>query len=121
YYESVLQQSQRSFQSALVLSIIGTSLIFASIIFLLIRQPPNISYVSLAGGVVLDVIGGLNFYLYGRASALLLTFQPPLDRIGRFLLANSVCENLEGDLKNATRAKLVEIIANIPLKTTSEE
>ena len=120
YYESVLQQSQRSFQSALVLSIIGTSLIFASIIFLLIRQPPNISYVSLAGGVVLDVIGGLNFYLYGRASALLLTFQPPLDRIGRFLLANSVCENLEGDIKNTTRAKLVEIIANVPTTTYRE-
>jgi uncharacterized protein YjbI with pentapeptide repeats len=120
YYESVLQQSQRSFQAALVLSIIGTLLIFAAIIFLFFRQPPNISYVSLAGGVVLDVIGGLNFYLYGRASALLVTFQPPLDRIGRFLLANSVCENLEGDIKNTTRAKLVEIIANVPTTTHNE-
>ncbi len=120
YYESVLEQSQHSFLAALVLSIVGTLLIFASIIFLLIRQPPNISYVSLVGGVVLDVIGGLNFYLYGRASALLLTFQPPLDRIGRFLLANSVCENLDGDLKNTTRAKLVEIIANVPVTTHKE-
>ena len=121
YYESVLQQSQRSFQAALILSIIGTPLIFAAVGFLLIRQPSDLSYVSLAGGAILDGIAGLNFYLYGRASALLVTFQTPLDRIGRFLLANSVCENLEGDVKNVTRAKLVEIIANVQTNASNEK
>src|SRR6266567_4661713 len=121
YYESVLQQSQRSFQAALILSIIGTPLIFAAVGFLLIRQPSDLSYVSLAGGAILDGIAGLNFYLYGRASALLVTFQTPLDRIGRFLLANSVCENLECDVKNVTRAKLVEIIANVQTNASNEK
>ncbi len=121
YYESALQQSQRSFQSALIWASIGTLLIIAAVLFLIVRQPSTLSYVSLIGGTVVEAIAGLNFYLYGRASNQLTTFQTPLDRIGRFLIANSVCENLEGEIKNSTRAKLVETIATVPIIVSGKE
>ena len=63
----------------------------------------------------------MNFYLYGQATNQLTDFQAPLDRIGRFLIANSICENIEGDAKNVTRAKLVETIANVPVIANNEE
>jgi hypothetical protein len=116
YYRSVLQQSQQSFRSALIWAGIGTGLIIAAVVFLLIHETANLSYVSLIGGAVVDAIGGLNFYLYGQATKQLAAFQTPLDRIQRFLLANSVCENLEGEFKQSTRAQLVRLLMDLPIE-----
>ncbi len=40
-------------------------------------------------------------------------FQERLDRTQRFLLANSICEALEGDAKQKARSELVEVIARV--------
>lgn len=121
YYRSALSQSQSSFRSALVWATVGTLLIVAAVFFLLIERPANLSYVSLIGGAIIEAIAGLNFYLYGQASKQLASFQVPLDRIGRFLLANSVCENLEGEVKQSTRAELVRLIMDVPVKSDAEK
>ncbi len=135
YYENALQQSQRSFRPALILSIVGTcfiglavGLVVISVVLFAFKQPANISYssllggfVSLIGGVVTNAVASLNFSLYGRTLNQLTTFQAPLDRISRFLIANSMCENINDDLKNSTRAKLVEIIANTSLENIGKD
>src|SRR6266516_35906 len=141
YYENALQQSQRSFRPALILSIVGTcfiglavGLVVTSVVLFAFKQPTNISYssllggfASLIGGVVINAVASLNFSLYGRTLNQLTTFQAPLafqaplDRISRFLIANSMCENINDDLKNSTRARLVEIIAITSLENTGKD
>jgi hypothetical protein len=41
-------------------------------------------------------------------------FQDRLDLVQRHLLANSICESLDGDRREQTRADLARKIANIP-------
>ena len=121
YYRNALQQSQHSFRSALIWASIGTLFIFAAIVFLIIQKPANLSYVSLIGGAVVEAIASLNFYLYGQTSKQLTSFQVPLDRIGRFLLANSVCENLKEEIKQSTRAELVRLIMDLPITNNDKK
>lgn len=112
YYQSVLQQAQQSFRWALVAAGIGLLFFLAAIGFLVFQQSTSISNISIISGALIEVISAINFYLYSRASVQLASFHNRLDTTQRFLLANSVCENLEGEIKHITRASLVEIIAN---------
>jgi hypothetical protein len=121
YYRSALSQSQQSFKLAFWAAVVGLLFFLAAIAFLLIHLPENIANVSLISGALIEVISGINFYLYGQASKQLAAFQIPLDRIGRFLLANSVCENLEGEIKQSTRAELVRLIMDLPIKNGKEK
>ncbi len=113
YYKSVLRQAQQSFLAALIASIIGLSFFIAAVSFLLIKAPESVSIISLISGALVEIIAGLNFYLYGQTSRQFATFHMRLDRTQNFLLANSVCANLqEGETKETSRAELVRIIAN---------
>ena len=67
--------------------------------------------VSVVAGTLVELISGLNFVLYGKASAQLSHFHEVLDRTQRLLLANSICESISGELREKTRSSLVfEII-----------
>ena len=121
YYESVLQQAQHSFRLALTAAGIGLLFFLAAVSFLLLQQPDNLSNVSLISGALIEAISAINFYLYGRASNQLASFHTRLDRTQLFLLANSVCENLEGEVKLSTRAELVRTIANSQVISSAEK
>jgi len=112
YYQNVLYQAKESFQWALVAA--GSGLIFflVAIGFLVHEKSEKVSNVSLISGALVEVIAGINFYLYSRASDQLSRFHTRLDVTQRFLLANSLCENLEGEIKHETRAELIRLIAN---------
>jgi hypothetical protein len=111
-YSSVLRQANRSFIAALIAAGIGLVFFIAAVSFLLLERPASVSIISLIAGALVEVIAGVNFYLYTRASNQLSTFHLRLDKTQNFLLANSVCENLEGEIKQQTRADLVYTIAN---------
>jgi hypothetical protein len=117
YYKSVLRQAQQSFLAALIAAFVGFLFFIAAVSFLLLERPASISYISLISGALVEVISGVNFYLYARASEQLVTFHVRLDRTQNILLANSVCENLEGEIKQQTRSELVRMIASIPVIT----
>jgi hypothetical protein len=112
YHNVVLDQARRSFRWALIAAMIGLGFFLAAVAFLLLQQPQNLATVSLISGALIEIISGINFYLYGKTSAQLAEFQTRLDQTQRFLLANSVCEGLEGDYKQQTRAQLVGEIAS---------
>ena len=108
YYMNVLRQSQQSFLWALIAAGIGLLFFFAGVVFMLIRQPTTLSYVSTFGGVIIEVIAGVNFALYRHASDQAATYHVRLDRIQRFFISNSACENIEGDIKHSTRIELIK-------------
>jgi hypothetical protein len=120
YYDSVLGQAQQSFDWALRAAIAGLVFFLAAVGFLLLRQPENISYVSVICGALVEAISALNFYLYGRAASQLKVFHSPLDRTQRFILARDMCNEL-GKNKDEIRAKLIFTIANVPAILDSEE
>ena len=74
---------------------------------------------SISGGIV-EVIAGLNFWLFGRTATQLDLFHIRLEQTLRFLLANSVCENPGNDARDSARSELVRLIAAPSLNGTSE-
>lgn len=118
FYTCARNQSQQSFTWALIAAGIGCSFFLFAVASLVIfqgRDISNITYVSLLSGAIIEVIAGLNFYLYGRTSAQLASFHTYLDRTQRFLLANSVCEKLKNADAAPIRAELVRMIASSPM------
>ena len=113
YHNLVLDQARRSFKWALIAAGAGFGFFLAAVGFILLQQSQNVATVSLISGALIEVISAINFYLYGKTSAQLAAFQTRLDQTQRYLLANSVCEGLEGDFKQRARAELVTVIASI--------
>src|SRR6266849_607748 len=66
YYKSVLQQSQQIFRWALVAAGVGLVFFLAAVSLLVLRQPANVSLISLMCGGVVVGIAVLIFLLYGR-------------------------------------------------------
>lgn len=107
YYKGVLQQSSYSFFAAIFFAVAG--MIF---FFFVASNPKNPSIIGLTGGTLTEFLSAINFYLYGRASNQLETFHSRLDKLQLFVLANSICENLNEELKYETRAELVLLVTN---------
>ena len=114
YYKSVLRQANISFISALIFAGIGVLIFFSTIVFMEFGKPGSITTagISVIGGVLVQVLSGINFYMCGRASTQLLTFHKSLDRLQNFVLANSICEGSGEKEKAVTCSQLVLIIAS---------
>lgn len=118
YYDIVLVQARQSFLWALIAAGVGLGFFLAAVTFLLWQQSQQVAVISLISGARIEVISGINFYLYGKAADRMSDFQNRLNTTQRFLLANSVCEGLEGEAKQQARAALVRTIAMIEERPT---
>jgi len=112
YYQSGLQQSQQSFKWSLIWGGIGLGFLIAAIGFLLWRQPTEVAIASGIGGAIVEVFAGTYLYLYKHASDQLAAFRAGLESTQRLLLANSMCEKLEGEVEQTTRAELIRLMVN---------
>jgi hypothetical protein len=117
YYQAALRQARTSFTWAVIAAAVGLLFFIGAVYFMITARPQAIATVSIIGGAIVEAIAGLQFALYGRAVAQLGTFRRPLAETHRLLLANSVCEMLEGDIKHNTRAALVSAIASSVLES----
>lgn len=107
YYNTSLQHAQRLFRWALITA--GTGLIFflVAVALQVLQKPVSGSWISLICGGILAFLAMLNFILYGRIFNQLRAFHVRLDRTQQYMLANSICENLKGDVKQATQIELI--------------
>ena len=78
---------------------------------IIIQGHQEIAVISIISGSLIEVISGINFYLYGKTTSQMSEFQTRLEMIQRYLLANSICEGLKGDHKQESRKELVRVIA----------
>lgn len=115
YYIEALKQAKKSFNWGLVAAGVGLFFFLGAIGVLLLDKSQSIATISAVSGAVVEFISAINFYLYGTTTKQLSDFHERLDRTQRFLLANSICESIEGDERQKARAQLVQAIA-----TTSE-
>lgn len=108
YRRNVLQQAHQSFLLALIAAGIGLVFFISAVSFLVLRQPETISITSLISGSLVEVISGINFYLYGRTSRQLDSFHMYLDRTCRFMASESTCEHITNiELRDRTLSKLI--------------
>ncbi len=115
YHNLVLEQARRSFYLAMVAACVGL-VFFIAAITVLWQRSEGASIISLLSGAIVEVIAGINFYLYGKTSNQLADFQIRLDMTQRFLLANSICEGLDGNHKQRARTILVKAVAGVTEK-----
>lgn len=113
YYNEGLTQAKTSFRWAAIVSGVGFVFFLAAVFFVLNRQPRDQTLIPLISGAVIEIVAGINFYLYGQATKQLAIFQKNLDQTQRFLLANSICESLEGQSKQAARVELVKTVSSL--------
>ncbi len=107
YYKTSLQHAQRLFRWALITAGVGLIFFLVAVALQVLQKPVNGALISLASGGVLAVLAVLNFWLYGRVFNQLRAFHERLDRTQQYMLANSICENLKGEVKQATQIELI--------------
>lgn len=111
YHKEVLDQAKKSFLWALIAAAIGLTFFISAISFLIFHQATEVAIISAICGTLIEFISAINFYLYGKTASQMADYQLRLDRTQQFLLANSMCESLEGELKHSTRSELIRTIA----------
>jgi hypothetical protein len=118
YYADIQKQAKQSFYWATGFAAIGTIFIIASAMFFMFTKG-NLANISLIGGALIQFIAAVNFYLYRQTSKQFAGFHICLERMDRYLLANSFCETLTVK-KDECRQKMIEIMANAPMLTLEQ-
>lgn len=113
FYNIVLDQARRSFRGALAASIVGLLFFLGAVAFVLHEKGSNAAIVSVISGAIVELLAGVNFYLYAKTTDQLSVFHARLDVTQRFLLANSFCESLEGECKQKTRSELIARLTTV--------
>ncbi len=67
----------------------------------------------------MEVFAGTYLYLYKHASDQLAAFRVSLESTQRLLLANSMCEKLEGEIEQKTRAELIQLMVDSAVQLTT--
>ncbi len=80
-------------------------------VFFLIIELGNVSYfgaaVSVVGGVIVEVYAGLVQWQGKLTADQAKDYHVRLDRIQRFIVANSACEGLDGAEKQQKRSEII--------------
>ena len=98
YHQIALAQSRRIFFWALVGSGVGLIFLLASFVRALATE------IAFFSGAIVEIVAGIVFVLYGKTIPQLNAFQRRIDDLQRCILANSLCEALDGDERNKARA-----------------
>jgi hypothetical protein len=115
YYTDVRSQAQQSFRSALIAAVVGTVFFLLAAWYGMAKNEK--AWIGIVAGALTQVISAINFYLYGRAARQFATFHVCLERTNRYLLANTLCENLEMPLRDQVRHELIQVVSNAPMLT----
>jgi hypothetical protein len=118
YYQSGLRQSQQSFSWSLIWGGVGFGFLLLAVGVLLFRQPTEVAVASGIAGALVEAFAGIFLYLYKHASDQLAAFRVSLESTQRLLLANSMCEKLEGETEQTTRAELIRLMVNSAVQLT---
>jgi hypothetical protein len=117
YYADVRHQAQQSFIAALVVACIGMLFFIYAIWRGMGSDGILQAGVGVIAGTLIQVISGINFYLYARAARQFGAFHVCLERTNRFILANCMCEKLSPPARDEMRVELARLVATAPMLT----
>jgi Na+/proline symporter len=92
----VLAQSRRSFAWALTGAVAALAFFIAAAGYTLWTGEARAAVIPVVSGAVVEVVAGIVFFLYGKTTSQMGDFYGRLERLQRYLLANSICESLQG-------------------------
>jgi hypothetical protein len=114
YHYLALGQARSSYRWAIAAGGIGLGFFVMAVSLLLLADTGEGAVIPLVAGAIVEVISGVNFYVYGLASRQLAEFHGRLDATQRFLLANSVALSIESeDGREKSQQELVRAIAGL--------
>ncbi|WP_247232225.1 TRADD-N-associated membrane domain-containing protein [Telluribacter sp. SYSU D00476] len=119
YYQDVRKQAQQSFYCAMGAAIVGT-ILWSCAAFIDIRSESTSNYSRLGyiSGSLIQVISAINFYLYNKTARQFSAFHICLERTNRFLLANTLCENITCTIKKDNiRGSIIKSVLDAPMLT----
>jgi len=107
YYTINKSQARNSFRASVTAIIVGFLTIIVGIwVFYLPGHPiPNLTYMSVIGGILLQFIGGAYFYLYNKSLAQLNFFFARLTIMQDTMLSIKLCDQIA---ELPTKAKILE-------------
>jgi len=74
--------------------------------------PLQAAIIPLLSGAIVELVASLLFVLYGKTTSQLSHFHDRLELLQRYLLANDICESLDGEERNKARAGLVQQLSS---------
>jgi hypothetical protein len=131
YYDNVRDQADESFQSARTVSFLGFMLLIVTVGYVIFMdyqvahgqalptKGMGVGAIGLIGGSVVELIAGVQFVLYGRATKQFGAFHICLERTHRYVLAYEMADQISTN-KDATLEKVVCIMANAPMITRED-
>jgi hypothetical protein len=117
YYADVRSQAQQSFRAALVVACVGMLFFIYAIWRAMSSDGMLQASLGIIAGSLIQVISGINFYLYARAARQFGAFHVCLERTNRFILANCMCEKLSPPARDEMRVELARLVATAPMLT----
>jgi hypothetical protein len=118
YYENVLLQARRSFIAAIISATVGLLFFIAAVSIFLVRNDLRAGTVSVISGAIVEVISGLNFWLFGRTAAQLNLFHIRLEQTQKYLLANSISTKLSATARDTA---LIDLIKSMTTQGAAED
>jgi hypothetical protein len=116
YYLDVRMQALLSFGSALGAAVVGMAFFFyAGWLSMSAHGASQSVNISLWAGALTQFISAVSFFLYFKAARQFATFHVCLERMNRYLLANTISDGLDDETKSKVRGALVETIAGAPM------
>ena len=124
YYHDVLIQALASFVCAVLLAILGFSVLAYTIDFAM-KNPDDsvdVGSIGLISGALVEFLSGVAFFIYKRATEQFNTFHICLERTNRYLMAFNINEMIDSKDLNRDRARheLACIIATAPMITQKD-
>ena len=121
HHEFALRQTKLSFVATLIAAAVGFVFLLCAIAFLLIEHSQSTATFSVISGAIAGLISGLFLSLHGQTTKQLDHYSRQLDQLNRFLLANSICESLEGESRQKARSDLVSKIVTVGVEQPHEK
>jgi len=111
YYVINKQQSRNAFSAALFISILGF-LLFASgvIIAYIDKQQNNIIPYSTVSGTIVELIAGLFFWIYSKATKQINIFHTSLQKTEKFLTAIQLVDKVSSEKKDDIYKEIISKI-----------
>jgi hypothetical protein len=113
YHDIGLNQARYSFHCALGGAAVGVAFFILASLFALLLSNPVVALIPVIGGVVVEVLAGFVFFLYGRIILQFDAFYQRLETLQRHLVANSMCEALKDEAKEKARTDLIRQMAQL--------
>lgn len=115
YYSMGMDQSKNSFKFASAAALAGLAFFIVLIAYSVLKPQQNVINIASLGTVLSGFITGISFYTYNKSTSQLSSFHDKLFMTQRYLLANSMCEEINGGCKDETRSAIIKKLADVDL------